>query len=65
MQLYDKLKPLLEEYYRLNDEWRAREPWRAVFGPGWEVRQNELKERRKELQRRIISLTQKDRTLVN
>jgi hypothetical protein len=65
MQTYDKLKPLLEEYNRLNDEWRALEPWLAAQNPAWNFRHRELKERRKELQWQIQQLTQMDRHLIN
>jgi len=65
MVIYDKLKPLLEEYYRLNDEWWAAEPWRAVDDPRWNRRHNELKERRKALQAKIMLLTRQNRTLIN
>ncbi len=65
MPAYEKLKPLLEEYYRLNDEWWALEPWRTIGDPVWNLRQSELKERRDELQKKIMRLTQKDRTLIN
>ena len=65
MQSYEKLKPLLEEYNRLNDEWRALEPWLAVQNPGWNLRHRMLKERRKELQSQIQQLTQLDRQLIN
>ena len=65
MQLYDKLKPLLEEYFRLSDEWRAQEPWQATQNPAWNFRQRDLKERRKKLQSQIQRLTQMDRRLIN
>lgn len=65
MQSYEKLKPLLEEYNRLNDEWRALEPWSAVQNPAWNFRHRMLKERRKELQSQIQQLTQTDRHLIN
>jgi hypothetical protein len=65
MQAYDKLKPLLEEYFRLNDEWRAQEPWQAAQNPPWNFRQRELKARRKKLQSQIQQLTQMDRRLIN
>jgi hypothetical protein len=65
MQSYEKLKPLLEEYNRLNDEWRTLEPWLAVQNPAWNFRHRMLKERRKELQSQIQQLTQLDRQLIN
>jgi hypothetical protein len=65
MQSYEKLKPLLEEYNRLHDEWRALEPWLAVQNPAWNFRHRMLKERRKELQSQIQQLTQLDRRLIN
>ncbi len=65
MQPYDRLKPLLEEYFRVSDEWRAQEPWQAVQNPAWNFRQRALKARRKELQSEIQHLTQLDRRLVN
>jgi len=65
MQLYDKLKPLLEEYNRLSDEWRVLDPWSAAQNPSWNFRHRELKERRKELQSQIQQLTQMDRRLIN
>ncbi len=65
MQLYDKLKPLLEEYFRLSDEWRSLEPWQAMQNPAWNFRQRELKARRMKLQSQIQHLTQLDRRLVN
>ena len=65
MQLYDKLKPLLEEYARLNIEWGAQEPWQTTQDPQWNFRHRELKERRKELQSQIQQLTQMDRRLIN
>ncbi|MBI1749456.1 MAG: hypothetical protein HY234_07900 [Acidobacteria bacterium] len=64
-ELYQKLKPLLEEYYRLNDDWWAEEPWVAVNDPTWKSRHRELKERRRELQAQILMLTQMDRRLIN
>lgn len=65
MQSYEKLKPLLEEYNRLNDEWRALESWLTVQNPAWNFRHRMLKERRKELQSQIQQLTQTDRQLIN
>ena len=65
MQAYDKLKPLLEEYFRLNDEWRALELWQTTQNPAWNSRQLNLKERRKKLQTQIQQLTQEDRRLIN
>ncbi len=65
MQLYDKLKPLLEEYCQLNLEWWAEEPWLGMQDPVWNFRRRELKERRKKLQSQIQQLTQLDRRLVN
>lgn len=65
MQLYDKLKPLLEEYFRVSDEWRAQEAWQAIQNPAWNFRQRELKARRRELQSQIQHLTNLDRRLVN
>ena len=65
MPAYDKLKPLLEEYFRLSDEWRAQEPWQAAQNPAWNSRQRQLEERRKKLQSQIQQLTQKDRRLIN
>ena len=65
MQAYDKLKPLLEEYFRLSDEWRAQDPWQTAQNPVWNSRQRQLKERRKKLQSQIQQRTQKDRRLIN
>ena len=65
MQLYDKLKPLLEEYFRVSDECMALEPWRAFQHPAWNFRQRELNARRRKLQSQIQRLTQTDRRLVN
>ena len=65
MQIYDKLKPLLEEYGRLNSEWRIQEFLLASNDPIWNVRQRVLQERWKELQAQIQQLTQMDRRLVN
>jgi hypothetical protein len=64
MQSHEKLKPLLEEYNRLSDEWRALEPWLAAQNPTWNFRHRILKERRKELQSLIQQLTQMDRRLI-
>jgi hypothetical protein len=65
MQLYDKLRPLLEEYFRLSDEWVEQEPWQAVQNPAWNFRHRDLKARRIKLQSQIQHLTQMDRRLVN
>lgn len=65
MQPYEKLKPLLEEYNRLNDEGRALEPWLAAQNSAWNFLHRMLKERRKELQSQIQQLTQMDRQLIN
>ena len=65
MQLYDKLRPLLEEYFRISDEWQNYETWQAVQNPVWNYRQRELKARRMKLQSEIQHLTRIDRKLVN
>ncbi|MCL4523047.1 MAG: hypothetical protein M1453_02750 [Acidobacteria bacterium] len=65
MQAYEKLRPLLEEYNRLSDEWRELEPWQAAQNTAWNFRHRVLNERRKELQSQILQLTQSDRRLVN
>ena len=65
MQIYDKLKPLLEEYGRLNNEWGTQEFLLATQDPIWSVRQRVLQERWKELQTQIQRLTQLDRRLIN
>ena len=65
MELYDKLRPLLEEYTALTEASGGVEPWWALLGPLWDRRQRELKMRRKAIQMEILQLTQQDRTLVN
>ena len=65
MQSYDKLKPLLEEYDRLNREWGTQEFLRSTKNPIWSVRHRVFDARRKELQSQIQQLTRLDRRLVN